>query len=289
MTPKGIGGLKPHVKTGEEYPVGAIISFPKLIKLAALFSFENLSVKNQIADGLDDFCGACSGTVTKEVHDGDEQYYPFLFAAAKEVSGDSVDSWGLSLDDVGKALRIYGVPFVKDVPQSVKDMSPTDKRDFKNYPQELKDKALANRAGSYFFVYGPHDAYDNVRSVQHSFHKRGYKAVIIIGVEFGWSLSDTVLEGTPKGYGHAMAVFGWDERGLKVLNSAGEKAGDNGFHYIPRETFNHYAEKYGAIMVTDLPRTQAEKAVKIHAKPWWLRWITRLLSQFSSILGIWNR
>lgn len=287
MTPKGIGGLKPLERTGKEFPVGAIIDFPPLTQLATQFSFENLSVKNQIADGLDDFCGACSGTVLKEIQDGAVQYYPFLFAAAKAVSNDDVVAWGLSLDDVGKALCRFGVPFQSDVPKKVKDMSARKKRDFKNYPDGLKDKALPNRGGSYFYVYGPHDAYDNVRSVMHSFAQKGYQAVILIGVEFGWSLSDIVLSGTPKGYGHAMAVFGWDERGLKVLNSAGDSAGDNGFHYIPRETFNHYADTYGAIMVTDMPRTEAEKAVKIHAKPAWVRWISRLLSHLTGILKAW--
>jgi len=44
---------------------------------------------------------------------------------------------------------------------------------------------------------------------------------------------------------------------LIVVNSYGRDAGDNGKHYITRETVNHFAKRYGMMMGVDLP---AEKA-----------------------------
>ena len=269
--------LQPFIEDGSEFPVGAIIDFPKLDTLPVEFSIQNLSVKNQIADGNDDFCASAAGTVAKEVQENVELFYPYVFAAAKHESGKDPDAFGLSIKDVGKALCEWGVPELKDVSESVLNLEPAARRRFENYPEALREKAKIHKGQTYFFVYGPHDPYDNARCVQEAFRLKGLKMPLVFGVKFGWDLEQFVLAGTPEGFGHAMTDFGWYENGIKVLNSAGVEAGKDGFHSIPRETFNYFAGKYGILVITDMPRNEAEKAVRVLNSNWLIKLFYRFM------------
>lgn len=251
------GGLKERVKDDRDMPLGAVIRWPKLSDLPKEYWTIPLSIKNQNADGNDDFCGSCAGTGMIEPKEEVELFYPFLFAAAKYESGEDVEEWGLSLKDVAKGLTKHGVPELKDVPQEVLDLTPSQRRDFKNYPDELKEKAKKHKQKTYFFVEdSPYDPYDEARAAIYYFREK--KQQIILGVQFGWSLSQVDLVGTPQGFGHAMWCAGWTERGLVLINSAGKEAGEGGKHYISRESYNYFVKKFGHLMVVDIEREDAE-------------------------------
>ena len=249
-------GLWELPKDENDFQLGAIIKWPKLSSLPMEYFIEPLSIKDQIADENYDFCGSCAGTGMIEPKEEAELYYPFLFAAAKHESGQDPDSFGLNMRDIGKGLTKWGVPEVKDVPQWVKQFSPIERRRLNSYPQEVKRAALKHKAQSYFFLTGPYDPYDNARAAEWYFRKK--KQHILLGLSFGWLITDFYLGGIPVGTGHAMWQAGWFNDGLRVVNSAGKEAGKNGIHCLLREPFNKYAKKYGIMMVTDMPREEAE-------------------------------
>lgn len=249
-------GLTPLSKDENDFQLGALIKWPKIEDLPMEFLIEPLTIKNQLADGNDDFCGACAGAGKIEPKEEVELFYPFLFAAAKYESGKNPDSFGLNMRDVGKGLTKWGIPEVKDVPDYVKNLPPEKRRRFENYPESLREKALKHKAKSYFFINGPYDHYDNAKAAEWYF--RGKKQHIMFGVIFGWMISDFRLDGFPRGFGHAMWRGGWYIDGARAVNSAGKEAGKGGFHSISRETFNKYAERFGLMMITDMPKKEAE-------------------------------
>jgi hypothetical protein len=259
------GGLKERVKDERDFALGAIIKWPKLSDLPKEYWTEPLSIKNQNKDGNDDFCASCASTGMIEPKEEVELFYPFVFAAAKYESGDGVESWGLSLKDVGKALTKWGVPELKDVPEAVLNLTPAQRRDFKNYPDSLKEKAKIHKQKTYFFVEdSPYDAFDEARAAIHYFAEKKQK--ILLGVQFGWMLSQVELTGTPKGFGHALWCSGWNEKGLVVVNSAGKEAGENGKHYISRESYNYFVGKYGHMMIVDKEREDVEYMLQNNIK-----------------------
>jgi len=65
-------GLKPLTDDHRDLTsLGALIKWPKLEELPAHFSYPTLSIKDQIADGNDDFCASCAGAVMKELQEDD--------------------------------------------------------------------------------------------------------------------------------------------------------------------------------------------------------------------------
>ena len=277
---KILDGLKELTKDENDFQLGTLIKWPKLSELPLEYLVEPLSIKDQIADGNYDFCGSCAGAGMIEPKEEAELFYPFLFAAAKYESGQDPDSFGLNMRDIGKGLTKWGVPEIKDVPDWVKNLSPEKRRRLCNYPDLVKELALKHKAQSYFFINGPYDHYDNARAAEWYFRKE--KQHILIGIIFGWLLTDFYLGGAPSGTGHAMWQAGWFSNGLRVINSAGKEAGKSGIHCLSRETFNKYAEKYGNLMIVDMPREEAEYYYK-NKKRIDQNWLGRLFQSFISL------
>lgn len=279
-------GLLPLPKDERDYQLGALIKWPKLSELPVKFSVEPISIKNQLEDGNEDFCGACAGTGMIEPKEGMELFYPYLFAAAKKISGGDPDNWGTDLRSIGKALQKYGVPETKDVPEIIKNLSLEDRRRLERY-SGLQMHALDHRAKSYFFVKGPYDPYDDARAALWYF--RANRQQILFGVNWGWSLDQYELTGTPDGFGHAMWLAGWDEGGVIAVNSAGKEAGRDGKHLISRETFNKYASDFGMLMVVDLSPDEAkyyvDNGVSLDDN-----WIVGFAKTFANILkNLWRK
>ena len=264
-----VDSLKPFLEDGSEFALGAIIKWPKKKDIPEKYEVEPLSIKDQVKDKKDDACGSCAGSGAIEPREKAVLFYPFLFAAAKYASGSDPMDWGLTLKDVGKGLQKHGIPELKDIPAKLlKDLSKGDRwRYFENYPQEIREKALKHRAKSYFFVKGfpkSYDYYDAACAAEWYFKDKLQH--VIFGVQFGWPIEQDVLDGTPDGYGHAMWLAGWNFIGGRAVNSAGLEAGREGIHTITRETFNHFAKKYGMLMIVDLDREEAEDLLAIGGK-----------------------
>jgi hypothetical protein len=141
--------------------------------------------------------------------------------------------------------------------------------------------AAKHKAKTYFFIEdGPYDSYDNARAALHYFQNK--KQNLMFGVVFGWPLSQFALTGKPGGFGHAMWCGGWYKDGLQAVNSAGEEAGEGGKHKVTRETFNHYAARFGMMMIVDLERGEAEHFIanQIKLSDNWLVQIIKALLRF---------
>ena len=256
------GGLNPLSKDSNDLVLGAIFDLPELHEIPESYSLPTLSTKNQVADGNDDFCASCAGTVAKEVQENEVLYYPYLFAAAKFESGADPDSWGLSLRDVGQAVRKWGIPKLSEVPPEVLALTFEQRRQFENYPEWLKVLAKGQAARNFFFVKGKYDSFDDFKVALWAF--RDARRLGIFGVLYGWPLYQYELTGTPDGFGHALTAIGYEKDWIIVQNSAGENVGMNGKHKINRETFNKYADEYGVMMFVDLPdHLDREEASKI--------------------------
>ncbi|MEK7578266.1 MAG: C1 family peptidase [Patescibacteria group bacterium] len=158
-------------------------------------------------------------------------------------------------------------------------MSQQQTRDFlanwENWPIELDRKAAIHLKQTYFKIVGPYDDFDNIRATMYKF--RDKKQGVIIGVKWGWPLSQKILDTVPlDGFGHALAVIGWRTINgilyLKIQNSGDKTAGENGYHYVSREVINNFVGKYGAFTFVDVPRETVEYhltyGVKLHW-PWW--------------------
>lgn len=280
-------GLNPLERDKRDLVTGALFELPKLIEIEKNFFTQPVSIKDQNADLNFDFCAGCAGTGLREPKEGVELFYPFLWAAAKFESGNDVNSFGVDLRSVGKALCKWGIPEMTDVPDSVKNLPPDQRRIFANYTQSVRDAALKHKAQTYMFVDGPYDDFDNARA--HLWKFRDVQQQILFGVQWSWDLSapELTLPGTQQGGGHAMWLSGaYDEQWLQCTNSAGKSAGVNGQHKISRDAYNKFASVYGALIIVDMPREDVQHMIdnKIKLGD---NWMTQFLKILWTIVSSW--
>ena len=263
-------GLQPTPFDERDFQLGAITTLPNLGDIDPEFLIP-LSQKHQ---GDSDHCSGNMTTYMSEPQEGVELDENLSFAISKEITGD-VDAWGQNLRDALKAHVRSTNELRGALPKSLSPFSLENKssdflRDLKNWQLSdvQKDAIHKHAKRSFFKITGPYDHFDNARTSMWKF-----KSPAGTGVNFGWSLSRKVFDTIPQGgFGHAMALRGYtaleDGREVIVLrNSYGKEAGDNGDHYITREVYNHFAEKYGHYMFVDIDKEDAkdllEKGIKI--------------------------
>jgi hypothetical protein len=251
-----LGGLLPH-----EPSVGVEIftleTWPKLSELPIKYEEPRLSLKDQVAELLSDGCVAYSGASAQEPRFDEEFYAPFVFAAAKSYTQDPM-SWGLTQRNMGKALKFHGAPRVEYVPESVNQLSRTDRRFLANY-QSVTGEARQYKAKSFSFIEnssGPYDAFDMARAAFWALREE--KIGISFGLRWAWQAwqgwSAYKLDHIdPNGFGHSLRLAGWkvdeEKTWLLVDNSYGTRAGINGQHLVSRETFNHWATLFGLMVL----------------------------------------
>lgn len=244
-----IGGLKLLPKDNRDLNLGSIVKLPELSELPDKFSLGETIIRNQEADGNDDFCTAYGTIGMAYLMDGVEGSQEWVFAASKELSGKN-EEFGQDMRMAFKTWVKYGSPrkeYVK-VPEDKKD-----RRYLKNYEIQNGDEL---KKQTYVTCKGQYDAFDNIRTSIWKF--RNEKQAAGIGVIFSWPLSEVYLTGTPQGgFGHFMFVTGWDKEFLEVVNSYGKEAGLNGKHWLSRETINYFVGRYGSYMLVDMPVEKA--------------------------------
>ena len=271
--------LKPLPKDDRDLMVGAFYVLPSLAELPPSFSLgEPMWIGDQNAEDNSDFCSAYATCGMSMYQEGEPLSPPFSFAASKELSEDK-DTWGQDLRTACKAHQKYGALAQGDTPEGVFVLSPTQRRDFSLYPAEAKNDALKHCKQSYWKVTGFYDAYDDVRATLWKFQEE--KTPILIGVKWGWQLSQYKLDTVKDGFGHAIYVIGWNEEGLLVVNSAGKHAGRGGVHVMTREVINEFIPVFGAFAFTDMPSDEAKLSVKANVNeqtPWWVALIKRFLT-----------
>lgn len=269
-----VNSLRELVKDSDDFALGALSAIPDLKEVKPI-GLKPLTIKDQIRDLNDDFCSGYAVAGSLEIMEGVELYAPFSFAASKVISG-GVEKWGQDLRSAMDAPRKYGIPEVQDLNDAVRALNPSERRQFSNYAP-LYQKARFHSQKTYFKTSGPYDPVDNVRAWIFK-----NKRPAVLGVKFGWQLTDYELNGTPDGYGHAMYAIDTTEDGrLVIVNSAGLEAGREGVHILSRETANEYIMKYGCYQHMDVSLEEARAAMDLYRSsnmPWWKKIIIRLFT-----------
>mgnify|MGYP001561716928 CR=1 FL=1 len=271
-------GLQDTPDDHRDFELGAIIDLPDLKELPKKFSFTPLVIKDQLDT---DLCSAFATDSASELQEGRVLEPMWTFAVSKKISGDP-DKWGQNIRDALKSHVKYGALLAVDSPFILETADKDKIRYIENWP-DLFQKAIRQRKKSFFKVTGPYDHYDNIRASIWKF--RDKKQAVVTGIKWHWASKEVVLTGTPEfGFGHLVAEIGWDERGIKIQNSAGLKAGEGGCHYMPREEVNYYVAKYGAYMFVDLEPEDAkyylDNGIKITDN-----WIVALWKALKSLLA----
>lgn len=274
-------GLRVKTENKKDHKLGFLIVLPRLNTIPKSVYNPILFLEHQTSS---DFCGSASvGQNEKGILEKKRVFWPALFAIAKEISGDDVNSWGLEMRDVYLAAN-KSVPMFEDTPQFLLDKLEQQDwdflRDIKNYPQDFIDSGEKYRNKSFADVWHPtYDAYDTVRATLAKFEAE--KRTVGFGVRFGWPLSQYILDSIPEqGFGHKMSFTGYDEEGLVCPNTYGAEAGKDGIHRMTRETVNAFAKKYGMFMGIDL---EVNEAREILSRREWT------LSSWYGKIGIWLR
>lgn len=271
------GGLQATPPDKRDFQVGALFTVPSLSEIPDDFELKGGWVKDQEADGGDDFCSAYAVDGASELQEGIEMWPLWGFAASKEISGDK-EAWGQNLRDALKRAVKYG-----SVPKSFA-VKVKDNRDLKSYPDDLKDKALAYKKQTFLTIKPMNgmDLYDSIRATMYRF--RNENRAVVTGVVFGWPLKEKLITTIPKdGFGHAMFTRGWKDRDYAIFrNSYGKGAGNNGEHLIHRDVVNHFAKMFGAYVLVDMPREQIEHMLEngIKAEDNWIIKLVKTLTSF---------
>lgn len=256
-------GLKPLSEDKRDFPLGALGAIPSLedVKPTGL---SPRKILNQIADGNDDFCTSYAVAGALSITEETDLFPDFQMAASLELNPSE---WGQELRPAMKATTIYGIP------NDQKKLPKEQRKDFSQYTQ-FKKEALYHKQKTYFKTSGKYDPADNVIA-----WLSAYKHPIIMGVNWGWSLQDRELTGFPDGFGHCIYAIDFtpDRKWIKVVNSAGIEAGDNGIHMLSRETANDSILKFGAYMHVDVTKEEAQASVEMYRSntSWWWKILTR--------------
>ena|SRR3990167_3941599 len=277
------GGLQKRKKDARDFQLGAFYTLPKPSELPQEYSLPPRPIAHQKES---DFCTQFMACLMSSFQEHTELSPEFAFALSKELSGDP-DAWG---QDIRVALKVHTKIGALEKSQATLSLENVDAkilRYIQNWPEYngLKEKCAQHKKSGYFEVYARGlDAFDAIRGALWKF--RDEERAVGIGVLFGWSLEDKLLNTVPgKGFGHAMTAVGFGEYMgrdvIRVQNSYGENVGDNGYHYFTREVINHFAEIYGLYMFADLP---VDKETAIAHSQWYRAGVLKKIFLFFSDL-----
>lgn len=265
-------GLRELPADPRDFQLGQVFELPKLEELPVAFKFDTLGIKDQRDS---DFCTAFSYCTLSELQENVKLEPSWSFAMTKAIEGDHT-SYGADLRIAAKAHTEYGALPESESPYNLFNKTPDFLRNPEVWDYRLAEKAEPHKKKSFFKVTGPYDAFDNIRASIWKF--RDKKQGVAIGVVYGWSTYDKVVDTTSdRGGGHAMAVVGWEGDRLIVQNSYGTDSGDNGYQYIHRNIINLNVDRYGAFMLVDLDRTEAEYLIYNGLKADW-NWLRQLIA-----------
>lgn len=270
-------GLLPLSKDDRDLKLGAIFTYPKLSDIPDSFSLDVLGIKDQKDT---DFCTAFASCLVSELQEGVKLEPSYSFAVSKELSG-GLHEWGQDIRYAMKSHAKVGAIESKVSPFSLDTEDEDMLRDITNWPPSLKLDALRHKKKSYLEVTGPYTPFDDIRAAIWKFRKE--KRGVVSGVKWSWPSSQVTLDTEINdGGGHCIAYVGWKGDYLKLVNSYGRDAGDNGVHWIHKDIVNKYAGLYGAFMFVDISPEEARFYQQNGSKVD-VNWLRQLLATFISI------
>lgn len=224
-------------------------------------------IENQ---GRLDFCATFAGTSVTEDQEGEEMDPLWQFAQAKKIRGEW-KSWGCDLRSAGMSFVKAGSLPAKHAPYAMGEQTRDVLANWESYHKALDELAAPHKKASLWFVDGPHDTFDNIRSALWKAYNA--KSVVdrssLIGGtlwRYSWNLASGGV--IPKkgwesdeGEGHAIKIRGQKkikgEWHLIIQNSWGEDVGEKGLFYFPRAVVNACFGPYGQIAFKDMEYEEA--------------------------------
>lgn len=281
-------GLQPLKEDHRDFQLGAVFSLPALEDLPDKFAFETLGVKDQ---GNSDLCSAFAVTTLSEIQEGVRLSPLYHFALSKEISGDP-DNWGQNARDAVAASAKYGDVEESEAKFKENQSSSNAIRHLKNWPEDHLEKAIKHKKKSYFKVTGLYDHFDNIRASMWKF-RDGLQGVSL-GLLWAWHTGQEFLSLENAGAvreGHLVAVVGFEKKDgedyLIIQNSWGTDAGNGGLHYVARNVVNKYAPMFGAYMMVDLSKEEAQYMIEngiIDTDNWLIQLLKAIINFIKNII-----
>jgi|GEM_PF-1330850 len=218
-------GAIPSPPDDRDYPIAMFTPVPR--EFPEKFILSPLpKVKNQ---GMIGSCVPHSLVYTREIKEGLMEFsIGFLYGNREETD---IQTEGMIPRQALNSLRKYGDVPLEDFPWNIEYKMA--KAEIERRKDELYEKAYPYRISAYFRLYTEDEikaalidlgAVSATFPVYESFSSAEKSGIVPVPQK------DEKL----KGY-HQMTIVGWDEKNWIVLNSYGEKWGDKGMCYVPKE------------------------------------------------------
>ena len=222
-----------------------------------------LIIKNQRDS---DMCTAYGITAVSEDQEEIILSPEYQFAKIKEITG-KIDEFGADLRSAAKSVIKFGSIKEADSPYKLGVQERDFIADWNNWNRELDNKATDYKKGSYFWIDGSYDFFNNIRVAL--WLNKAEKRSVFIGAEWHAEWSD-IKDGIIKTYdpksfyfGHAFKIYGWKEINgepyLVAQLSNGKDFGDNGKFYFHSSVINSNAFRYGALTFKDVNQEEIKK------------------------------
>ena len=265
------GGLTPLPKDDRDFLFGAAFGVPSLEELPKSFKVvEPLVITDQ---GSSDLCTAFATTNSSWRQEGEPLSPGYSFQKTKLLLGD-YKSWGADLRTACKVhVKFGGLP-IRSAPYALSRNGRDTVSNPDNWGPQYDVLAAPHRKKAYFKVSGPYDMFDNIRATL--WLNRGERRTVVAGIKWrqSWTKNAKIPESgyEDDGFGHAFEVVGWDGEYLIAPLTNGNKIGDKGVFYIPRNVVN-LEFNYGAYTFKDLsPKEVQEVLDRDVIRPKWSLW-----------------
>lgn len=281
----GLTKLPPDKRDFSLTKLGAILELPEEDFVVA----KPLKIKDQ---GNSDMCVAYASCSVSEDQEGVILSPEFFFSQIKKKKGDWV-SWGADLRTACKVAVEIGFLEQAFNPYKLGEKERNFIANWENWKNvNFEENAKKHRKKSYFRTDGAFDTFDNFRAAlwANRAEKRSIKTGALWKSNWTGAMNGIIpKEGGSPQYPHAFKFYGQkkinNEWYLVAQLSNGEKIGNNGIFYFPREIVNKEFT-FGDYMYIDIDPEEAKKIV-------WSKYmqilekIKKVLKQFLNKKQLW--
>ena len=259
-----VNGLQPTKRDIRDFSYSQQFgSVSPLVLPKEFYVSQPLDIKQQYGS---DFCIGFASAAVREFTEGVILDPFFVWSQMAKLRGDWRE-WGMDLRTAAKVLTKIGIVEQKDQPYNLENKDRDFLANWENYPKELENKASDHKAISYFWIDGPYDFFDNIRSTLYL--NKEEKRSVLVGAEWRPSWS-SAIKGIVKTtdfsemfFGHAFIFFGWkeidNEPYLVAQLSNGKEFGDSGIFYFSRSVVNSNAFRFSGLTFKDFNQEDYKK------------------------------
>lgn len=229
---------------------------------------------------LSDECGGCALATISGAQEGIALDPHFHWMMARQRAGMKLHEFGVNNRDLAMTSVKVGSLEKHDVAFTFDDRDKVANPTSWDIAGMLK-KSVLHKKGSVVWV----ENFDELkRSITrlNELYKKPHGAVF--GLTWAYPLEQaTIMEVSETGFGHDVAVVGWEGDYVRVVNSYGNEAGVGGTHMLHKNIFNRWASEYGCFIPIDATQEEikwaVENGVRLDQS-----WIVNLLIVFANAL-----